>query len=227
MRKIALLLASGVALTMIACGGDDEPDPTATIPAGGQTVTTTTTPAPTTSSAGTTAPPASPTRGTTTTPATNAPASPVATLPGGGTTPVVVPPVPTVVAGVAFLEDVRIGLHPETSSERIVFEFSGALPQARVEYVADVQQCAEGSVIPIAGEEVLRITFLDAAAHDSEGKVTFDKKEVAGGSKPITEAKQFCDFENELGWAAGITGMKPFIVSTLANPPRLVIDIKQ
>lgn len=216
---------------MIACGGDSDDDPTATAASGTEPASAT---AGTTATAGTgttapTSPTSGATTGATTAPATNttSPASPVATLPGGGTDPVVVPPVPTVVAAVAILEDVRIGAHPETSSERIVFEFSGALPEARVEYVEKGQQCASGEDVPVEGSAVLQIRFLDAAAHDTNGQVTFGQQEVAGTGTPITEAKQYCDFENELGWVAGITGTQDFIVSTLADPPRIVVDVKQ
>lgn len=221
MRKLSILLAAGLAISLVACGDDDDTDATAT-PGAGETATATGTMAPgETTTPGATTTPGSPTSGPGASP------SAVATLPGGSTDPVDVPPVPTVVAEVAYLQDVRIGLHPDTSSERIVFEFEGALPQTRVEYVDSVQQCGSGQDVDIDGDAILSVRFLDAAAHDSQGEVTFDEQQIDGSGDLIQEAEQFCDFENQVEWAIGLDEERDFIVTHLADPPRLVIDIKE
>lgn len=227
MRKLAILLASGLALSLAACGDDDDDDATAT-PGSSETAAATSTVAPgetatpgTTVTPPTTASPASPTSGADASP------SAVATLPGGGRDPVDVPPVPTVVTGVALLQDVRIGLHPETSSERIVFEFDTALPQTRVEYVDSVQQCGSGQDVDVDGDAIIAVRFYDAAAHDSQGETTFDEQEIDGSGELIEEAEQFCDFEGQVEWAIGLDEERDFVVTHLSNPPRLVVDIKE
>ena len=167
---------------------------------------------------------------TSTSSATNPPtiATAVATLPVGGTTTVTTRAVPAGSTAQGILKEVRTGLHPEIASERIVFEFqAGVLPAARVEYIAAAQQCASGMNVAIAGGAVLNVVFTSAVAHDTAGKATILAATTIGTGAPITEAKQTCDFEGQVAWAVGVKAKQAFVVSQLADPPRLVIDIKQ
>ena len=42
----------------------------------------------------------------------------------------------------------------------------------------------------------------------------------------IVEAKQTCDFEAEVAWALGVARVTDFLVTTLSNPTRVVVDVK-
>ncbi len=204
---------AAAALTLTACGQDGaKPTPTATAtatatpPAAGASATAARTP--------------------TAVPAT---ATPAATASTGAATPVDMPArAPSDFTGAALLRDVRIGVHPEDGGwDRIVFEFTGALPAARVEYVPSVAACGSGQPVTVPGTATLAVTFRGAAAHNGAGQVTFAQQTIAGPGKTILQARQTCDFEAVLAWAAGIASRQNFKVSQLENPYRLVIDVKQ
>ncbi len=228
-RLLAMFLVSASVLVMAACGGSGG-DSKATSTAGSQPTTgggsaTAASSASAPASSATTA--ASPSVAATSGPTSAASTTAVATLPAGGTTPVTTQPVPANATGQAVLKDVRAGVHPETSSERVVFEFTGSLPAARIEYITTARQCASGLDVTITGGGVLSVVFTNAVAHDQSGKVTVTSQSIAGGGQPVTEAKQTCDFEGQVAWAIGAKGKQNFVVSQLADPPRLVIDFKQ
>ena len=126
------------------------------------------------------------------------------------------------------LKDVRTGVHPEEGGwERIVFEFQGGLPGSRIEYIASATQCGSGQEVDVGGEAILQVRFENAAAHTQQGQPTF-RQEVDGAGDTIEEAKQTCDFEGVVSWAIAIDrGQQPYKVTTLTNPPRLVIDVKR
>lgn len=132
-------------------------------------------------------------------------------------------------SGQALLKDVRMGVHPEQGGwDRIVFEFAGgSLPPATIAYAAKVSQCGSGASVDLKGGAVLTVRFSQAAAHNESAQPTFVPKVVAGPGTTILEARASCDFEGVVAWAAGIKGQQRFKVTTLQNPPRLVIDVKQ
>jgi hypothetical protein len=80
---------------------------------------------------------------------------------------------------------------------------------------------------PISGAAVLNVVFTSAVAHDTSGKATIPADATSGTGAPLTEAKQTCDFEGVVAWAVGVKAKQAFVVTQLADPPRLVIDIKQ
>ena len=42
----------------------------------------------------------------------------------------------------------------------------------------------------------------------------------------ILEAMQTCDFEAEVAWALGLVRVTDFLVTTLSNPTRVVVDVR-
>lgn len=127
----------------------------------------------------------------------------------------------------AILTDVRIGAHPEDGYDRIVFEFSNILPDVQVAYQNAAAGCGSGLPIALPGTAVLGVRLFPAVAHDSNGNLTVPSLDVAGTGASVLEAKGTCDFEAVVGWAAGIASQKGFHVTTLANPPRVVIDVQR
>ena len=132
-------------------------------------------------------------------------------------------------SGQALLKDVRMGVHPEQGGwDRIVFEFSGpSLPSATIGYIASASQCGSGAAVALKGGAVLNVRFSQAAAHDQSAQPTFTPKDLSGPGSTILEAKASCDFEGVVSWAVGIKAKQNFKVTTLQNPTRLVIDVKQ
>lgn len=207
------LLAIPLTLTLLlgACG-DDDANPTA---------------APSTPLAARTPAPSSPTA--TRPPSTPAPDGTVDPLGGGDTENKTVKAQPGEFGGQALLKDVRMGVHPELGGwDRIVFEFSGPnLPPATIGYVGTASQCGSGALVTLKGAAVLNVRFSQAAAHDQSAQPTFAPKALPGPGTTILEAKASCDFEGVVTWAAGIKAKQPFKMTTLQNPVRLVIDVKQ
>jgi hypothetical protein len=147
----------------------------------------------------------------------------------GSTDPVTVKASPANFSGQAVLNDVRMGVHPEQGGwERIVFEFEGAsLPPATVQYVQGASACGSGQPVSLPGTATLQVRISQTAAHNQSGKVTVASTSIKGPGNTILEAKQTCDSEGVVTWALGLKGKQNFKVTTLQNPTRLVIDIKQ
>ena len=130
--------------------------------------------------------------------------------------------------GTAILEDVRVGSHPDGPGwDRIVFEFRNALPQVDIEVATpNFTQCGSGMPVTLKGSSAIKVRFEGAQSHDDSGKLTIDAMQVAGPGKSITESRQTCDFEGQVQWGIGLSGSQVFQVTSLASPPRLVIDVR-
>ncbi|MCE7927605.1 MAG: hypothetical protein HUU14_06045 [Dehalococcoidia bacterium] len=223
LRKILIVIAPAALLVLAACSDkEEEAEPTSR-------------PSPVSTQADRETPKATPTAPATpdqrATPAKASP-SPSSTpgdgaidaLNPGSTTPVTVKANPSNFSGTALLKDVRSGA--QKLGDRVVFEFEGAsLPPAKVEYVDSVSQCGSGQPVQVKGSAILLVTFTQAAAHDDQGKATFDKLSVAGPGPVVQEIVRTCDFEGHVAWAIGVSGKKNFKVTTLTNPTRLVVDV--
>ncbi|MEO6399157.1 MAG: hypothetical protein ABIP13_11860 [Tepidiformaceae bacterium] len=218
MKTLVLAIPVSLALFFSACGGDAKPTPAATSASTSTSSTAPTATAPATTAATSTRPPSTPVADGTVDP-----------LGFGGTETVTVKAQPGEFSGQALLKDVRMGVHPEEGGwDRLVFEFvGGSLPPATVGYVPGISQCGSGAAVSLKGTAVLSVRFSQAAAHDQAGQLTFAPKQVTGPGGTILEAKASCDFEGVVGWGAGVAGQQRFKVTTLQNPTRLVIDVKQ
>src|SRR4051812_7787908 len=77
------------------------------------------------------------------------------------------PPISTLVA-------IRAGAHPEASPryERVVFEFSGAVPLLTVQYVNQLIADASGMPVSITGHAIVQVTMKPAQAHNDRGQST-------------------------------------------------------
>ena len=106
-----------------------------------------------------------------------------------------------------------------------MFEFADQLPAAEVEYQQRAIGCGTGEPISIRGSPVLVVRFDGAVAHDAQGNSSVGATRFDGSGESIQEVKLTCDFEAEVTWALGMSGLKPFKFATWTNPPRLVVDI--
>lgn len=128
-------------------------------------------------------------------------------------------PAPTV----PLLTSVRAAHHP--GFDRIVFEFWGGLPASRqVSYVSEIVEDGSGRVLPVAGRALLSVRFEQARAHKNDGTVLTPPTHVYPLPNILTAVRSG-DFEAVVGYGIGLAKREPFRVSTLSNPPRVVIDI--
>ncbi len=124
-----------------------------------------------------------------------------------------------------ILRAVRIGRHE--GFDRIVFEFDSAgLPQWHVGYIdAPVIHCGSGDAVAVEGTAWLQVRFNGANAHTEAGEATSGAARRSVGLPSVEEVVRTCDFEAEVTWVAGVSGMKPYRPRVLAGPSRLVIDV--
>jgi hypothetical protein len=207
----AALLA--LPLLFVACGDDDDE------------------PTPTPSQSGTQAAGTQPSGGT---PGNTGPTPTVESVstPGdftGGTDPVKVDAPAS--AGVAVLRNVRSAA--QNGFDRIVFEFEGTqVPGYSVQYQDEAIACGSGEDLTEFignGSEppaMLVVDLRPAASHDDNGQQTA-ARDLNVKLATITRAFRICDFEAVVDYAVATTAKKPFKVTTLQDPPRLVIDIAQ
>jgi hypothetical protein len=112
-----------------------------------------------------------------------------------------------------------------SGSDRIVFEFSGAVPARRqVRYVDRLIADPSGRVVPIAGRAILQVSFHGAAAHNSAGRLTAPVG-AAFDLPNVMAVVRSGDFESVVSYGIGLAKRTPVRVLTLSRPSRVVIDI--
>ena len=203
LQKTALIAL--LAVVIAGCGNDQK---SASAPATPTTTTTATTPT---------------TTSTTTTPtSTNG----IDTLEGASTNPVTAP---ATNKETALLTAVRAARHE--GYDRVVFEFANVVPGYDVRYVKrPIREDASGRVVDLKGAAVARIRMenaLDADLTKSNAPRTYNgPNRFSPGTPEIAELARIGGFEGVLTWAAGLQDQVDFRVSTLTDPPRLVIDFR-
>ena len=136
--------------------------------------------------------------------------------PAGSKTPVSV----AVSHPAAHLVAVRIAR--QEGFDRVVFEFNDRTPGYRIGYATGSVHNTAGQEVNVAGGAKLVIHLEQATGADS---YTGPARVTAGGTTQVTELARIEDFEAVLSWVAGVRTEAPFRVTTLASPPRLVIDV--
>lgn len=112
--------------------------------------------------------------------------------------------------------------------DRVVFEFTGAsVPGFHVEYVdRPVRACGSGEVVPLAGDGWLAVRLVPARAHDEEGRPTAGPRALAPRLPIVIEIARTCDFEAVVEYVLGVASPNRYRVFELADPPRLVVDVR-
>ena len=112
--------------------------------------------------------------------------------------------------------------------DRIVFEFSGSeIPGYHIEYIdKPARQCGSGEAVRVAGDAWLLVRLTPANAHTEAGEPTIKYAELRVDLPNLKEMKSTCDFEADVSWVLGLAHPNRYRVLELANPARLVIDVK-
>jgi hypothetical protein len=128
----------------------------------------------------------------------------------------------------ALLTDVRSA--SQEGFDRVVFEFANGVPGYEVGYVErPIVADGSGDEIAVEGAAVLRIRMepaLDAdLTQESAPRTYTGPNRFSPDTAVVLELVSTGGFEAVLTWAAGIDGERPFRVTTLSDPPRIVIDV--
>jgi len=109
--------------------------------------------------------------------------------------------------------------------DRVVFEFRGGLPrQVRVAYVRALIQDGSGLRIAMPGRAILEVRAQQANAHDLQGHPSSpDALTVA--LRNVMRVKRAGDFEAVLSYGIGVAQRRPFRLTMLHNPDRVVVEI--
>lgn len=122
--------------------------------------------------------------------------------------------------------DVRTGAHE--CFERVVIELQGEgeLPGYWVRYEADpVLDSPRGEPVDVAGAATLVVSLgVWMVGIDGSGYAG-PREFVPDNVEHIAELELIEDFEGQSAWAIGLDAQRPFTVSTLTDPVRVVIDI--
>lgn len=131
---------------------------------------------------------------------------------------------------IALLEDVRIN---HQGCPRIVFEFSEANPTYEVRYQEPpFSECGSGDQVSTAdwGAEAYLLVSHEPANPvdmDQEGApATYEGSfDISPGGRIVKRVRNICRFEAHMDWVIGLDEERPFKVSTLSDPPRIVVDL--
>jgi hypothetical protein len=126
------------------------------------------------------------------------------TAPGRVTHAAAVPPVPELVK-------ISVGNHPAEVGERpfnrMSFTFTTAFPSYRFEFASQLVSDPGGKVIPLGGQDVLKIAFTQARAHTVDGtrSSVISQPVPHIGYQRIAGYAQGGDFEGVLSYGISIT----------------------
>ncbi len=129
---------------------------------------------------------------------------------------------------VSTLVAIRAAYHPEAKPryDRVVFEFSGPVPQIDPHpgYVKQLTGDASGLPLPIKGKAIFAITMRPAQAHNEQGQATASTR-IYGQLRNVQQIKSAGDFEAVLSYGIGLRHKSQFRVFTLTQPSRVVVDL--
>jgi len=130
---------------------------------------------------------------------------------------------------VALLTDVRAARHD--GYDRVVFEFRNVAPGYNVHYVArPVRADASGEEVPVKGGAVLLVRMepaLDAdLTQESAPRTYLGPQRFTPDTAVVSELVRTGGFEAVLTWAVGVDEKRPFKVTRLDSPPRIVVDVQ-
>jgi hypothetical protein len=126
-------------------------------------------------------------------------------------------------APLSQLVDVRVGKHP--SFDRFVMEFSNGVPG----YIVGRQDSATfnggNGDVQVAGNAGLNV-IVSPASGWKDGQPTYTGPNRFRGGPMLKEAALVADYEGAIVWGLGLQSAGCFRITKLANPPRLVVDVK-
>lgn len=113
--------------------------------------------------------------------------------------------------------------------DRVVFELGGeqeGQPGWRVEYVDDPRRDGSGDPVEVAGDATLVVLIDGVGYPDDTGEQEARSARVPADAEVVREVELGAVFEGTYEAFVGTTAQKPFRVFRLADPARVVVDVR-
>jgi len=133
-----------------------------------------------------------------------------------------------------YLSDVRAAGHQ--CYDRVVFEFEPQSGTADPGYAAGYQRGplreeGRGDPVEVEGEAVVVVRMTparDVRLSSGHPEPTYRGPDSIrpAGARHIVEVRHVGSFEGNVTWAVGLRERRPFAVTVLESPPRLVVDVR-
>jgi hypothetical protein len=128
----------------------------------------------------------------------------------------------------SLLTGVRAAAHD--GFDRVVLQFRGDLPGYQVGYVQrPVLEDGSGKPVRVTGGDVLLVRMepaLDAdLTKESAPRTYTGPTRFSPTTSSVRELVRAGGFESVLSWAVGVDEKRPFRVTRLENPSRIVVDV--
>jgi hypothetical protein len=121
------------------------------------------------------------------------------------------------------LTGIRVGQH--AGFDRVVFQFSGGLPVYRTAAVRTVYSDPKGDLVPLAGQQSLRVVFRASAWCQQPVRQTYTGPPVLTPFYPrLLVVSEAGDFEQVLSFGIGTAAGGSYRAYSLTGPDRVVID---
>jgi hypothetical protein len=125
---------------------------------------------------------------------------------------------------------VRVTATDEGDTEKVTFEFEGAVPGYRVAYVTPpVVEPASGKEVAVDGDSVLAVSLEPASGFDLSGggrQVFKGPERLDLATTKITDVVRVGDFEGKVSWAIGIRGGKAgFLVTRHPDTRTITVEV--
>lgn len=137
----------------------------------------------------------------------------------------------TITAGdfpLPMLSALRTGVQPEYERFVIELETPGGLPGYHIEYVdRPLYDCGSGEPTYPVGDAWLQIRLEPANAHTEEGQPSVGARQIPVDQPLIQRIYRTCDFEAVVVLVLAVSEPNAFRLMTLADPPRIVVDVRR
>lgn len=130
------------------------------------------------------------------------------------------PPVPV-------LQAVRTASREGFDRLTVELTSTSGMPGYHLEYVdRPLHQCGSGQEVYPVGSAWLELRIEPANAHTEAGAPTLSGREIPAEGRLIRRLYLTCDFEAVVTLVLAVDSPNPYRVLTLADPPRIVVDVR-
>jgi hypothetical protein len=125
----------------------------------------------------------------------------------------------------ALMQSVEAATQTGGTTERVLFNFTGAPPDYRVEYVTEARDCTSGAPIDVAGRAFLQVSFSPASNRNELGRTVANPLPNILNLRFVVAAVPSCDTAGSMSWIIGLRTERPFQAVPVPETPALAIDI--